>query len=156
LVIMDDMSAPRSLRGHEMLPHTADVGLRAWGPTREEAFEEAAVALGELTAEVATGSQPVRERTRRIELEARDLPGLAFAWLNEIVGLVDLDGAIRAVRVVGIEPIEEGWRLTAALGLAPFDGALVRRRADVKSATYHGLAVEDQAGTWSVTAYLDV
>jgi SHS2 domain-containing protein len=32
----------------------------------------------------------------------------------------------------------------------------VQLRHDVKSATYHGLVVEREGGTWSLTAYLDI
>jgi SHS2 domain-containing protein len=39
----------------------------------------------------------------------------------------------------------------------PFDGVLVRRRADVKAATYHRLEVAPAPdGGWRLTAYLDV
>jgi len=36
-------SSPPAEPGHEILGHTADVGLRAWGPDLASVFEEAAV-----------------------------------------------------------------------------------------------------------------
>jgi tRNA nucleotidyltransferase (CCA-adding enzyme) len=145
-----------SRRGHEPLPHTADVGLRAWGPTPAAAFEEAAMALGELTADVATDGGRASAGGERIEIEGRDLVGLAYAWLNELVGLIDVSGALDMVRVETVSPSADGWRLQATVDLVGFDGVLVRRGADVKSATYHGLDVVDEAGAWTITAYLDV
>ena len=158
-VMMDEMSERRSGRGHETLPHTADVGLRGWGPTMVIAFEESAIALAELTSETVAASGKVKamsERIERVELVAADLVGLAYAWLNELVGLIDLHGALRGGRVSAVVRSDDGWILRGSAGFVPFDGVAVRRRADVKSATYHGLAVDGANGAWTVTAYLDV
>jgi tRNA nucleotidyltransferase (CCA-adding enzyme) len=154
--MMGHVSDQRPIRGHETLPHTADVGLRGWGPTREAAFEEAAVALGELTAEIRADKRRVRSRTEQVEIEARDAIGLAYAWLNELVGLIDVRGAVSEPTVEVIEGAEGSWRLRGSVGLVLFDGNRVRRRADVKSATYHRLSIAEDAGTWTMTAYLDV
>lgn len=143
-------------RGHEALPHTADVGLRGWGPTAAAAFEEAGAALAELTAEFVAPEGVHRARREAIALEAHDLVGLAYAWLNELVALVDIHGAIADVEIASIERTTDDWRLRGRVGLAPFDGQVVRRRADVKSATYHGLSVVDDDGAWTLTAYIDV
>ena len=37
-----------SERGHELLEHTADIGIRAWGRRLEDAFEEAAVVVADI------------------------------------------------------------------------------------------------------------
>ena len=146
---------PRS-RGHEALPHTADVGLRGWGPTAAVAFEEAAAALADLTAELVAPEGVQRARPEAIDLGAYDLVGLAYAWLNELVGLIDLHGAIVDLDIAAIERTADRWRLRGRVGLTSFDGQAVRRRADVKSATYHGLTVEDEDGAWTLTSYIDV
>lgn len=174
-------------RGHRILPHTADAGIAAEGPTLEAVFEEAAAAVAELSADVdrsalapveeqaaeqaeaasgaaAAGGSPTAEGgstgtplvRRSVELTAPDLVGLAFAWLNECIGLVDVAGAIVGCRVFAVAEDADGARLRASVDLVPFDGVRVRRRADVKSATYHGLAVEPRPGGWSLTAYLDL
>lgn len=152
-------------RGHRILPHTADAGIAAEGPTLEALFEEAAAAIAELSADVEqaeppeaaeTGRGPGRHVRRSVELSAPDLVGLAFAWLNECIGLVDVVGAIVGCRVFAVDVRSGEARLRASVDLVPFDGIRVRRRADVKSATYHGLAVEPAAGGWRLTAYLDL
>ncbi|HWP62165.1 MAG TPA: archease [Candidatus Binatia bacterium] len=170
-------------RGHRILPHTADAGIAAEGPTLEAVFEEAAVAVAELSADVDRSVlAPAEEQAeaagraieagggamaggastrapllrRSVELTAPDLVGLAFAWLNECIGLVDVAGAIVGCRVFAVAEDADGARLRASVDLVPFDGVRVRRRADVKSATYHGLAVERRPGGWSLTAYLDL
>jgi len=171
-------------REHRLLPHTADTGFEALGPDLATAFEEAGYALAGLTADIAPeallelGPQALPPLSA-VRIEGRDLPSLAFAWLGELVGRVDVDGALAAVEVDAVEGgpstvgngdagamaaadgeaamPTEGWRLLARVATLPFDGVRVRRRADVKAATYHGLAVEaDPGGGWRLTAYLDV
>ena len=147
-------------RGHEILPHTADTGLRAWAPDLPGLFEEAGGALAEIAAEVPHGeprdaggeSHPVR-----IAVEARDLVGLAFAWLSELIGLADAShAALAGARVSRVNETPEGWTLEGSARFVPIGRGDVRPRHDVKSATYHGLRVERLAGVWSLTTYLDI
>lgn len=146
---------------------SADVDRAALPPAEEgpaAAGSGPAEARGSGPAE-ATGSRPEASGggsaagaivRRSVELSAPDLVGLAFAWLNECIGLVDVVGAIVGCRVLAVDAGPDGARLRASIDFAPFDGVRVRRRADVKSATYHGLAVEPVAGGWALTAYLDL
>lgn len=141
-------------RGHELVPHTADAGLRAWAPDLPALFEEAATVLGELSADIAPDAP--RGIAHRIDLAADDLPALAFAWLGELIGRIDVGGALAGTHVALLARSDREWHLRASATLIPFDGATVRRRADVKAPTYHRLAVEQTEGGWSMTAYLDV
>jgi SHS2 domain-containing protein len=142
-------------RGHRSLPHTADVGIEAWGPDLPALFEEAGLALADLTGEgtdaVPAGSDPVA-----VELSAADLVGLAFSWLNTLVSLIDIRGALAAVQVHGVSVDGEGARLAGEVRFVPFDGRTVRRGHDVKSATYHRLVVEGDETGWRMVAYLDL
>lgn len=152
------MPAPNGLgRRHEALPHTADVGLRAEAPDLPALFEEAAAALAELAADVPPG---IRGVERRVERSATDLEGLAFAWLDELIGLAETAGA--AVAGTTVEAVEEHggpdapWMLRARVRLVPYGPEGARPRLGVKSPTYHGLRVEPHDGGWTLTAYLDV
>jgi len=150
---------------HEILSHTADVGLRVEAPDLVALFDEAAAALAELAADVPAGAPELPPE--RVELEAADLAGLAYEWLNELIGLADVRrAALVGGRVERLEqlpppgdPGDEGswtWRLEGTVRLARFEGGAVRPRVGVKSATYHGLRVEPSGAGWTMTAYLDV
>ena len=159
-------------RRHEILAHTADAGVGARAPDLPGLFEEAAAALAELAADVDPG---VPTDEVEVVLEAADLVGLAYAWLNELISLADArSAAIAGARVeaaaVGRAPRPADGRdggvaergeerqavLRATVALVPF-GRGARARLDVKSATYHRLAVErGPGGGWTLTAYLDV
>ena len=162
---------PGDRRFHEALPHTADAGLRACAPDLAALFEEAAAALAELAADIAPDARRTSEA--RIELHAADLVGLAFAWLNELIGLSDAGrGPLAATAVERIASIGSarpaasadaaapgppgGWSLTGRAWFARVDRDRVRPRLGVKSATFHGLSVEESPVGWSLVAYLDV
>lgn len=140
---------------HRSLPHTADIGIQADGPDLPLTFAEAALAIAGLTAEIPPGLPSIE---RRLTLEARDLTGLAYAWLNELVSRVDLGEAIAGARVEAVEVADGGpCALRATLTTVSFRDPRVRRRDAVKSATYHGLeVVPRRGGGWRLTAYLDV
>lgn len=140
---------------HRLIPHTADVGFEAVAPDPAALFAEAARAVGALSAEVGPG---IAAAEQPIEVAGRDLEALAFAWLNELVATIDLGQAIVEARVHHVDEGPGGERrLQATLTTVPFSDLRVRRRAALKSATYHGLQVRRTAtGRWRLIAYLDV
>jgi SHS2 domain-containing protein len=145
---------------HAIVGHTADAGIEATSPDVAQLFEEAALALSEMTAAIEPGAAVATWED--VTIEGRDLEQLAFGWLNELIGLVDSRrSAVAAARVDRVvEPPGDGapdaWRLEARVALSPYDGSAVRALRDVKAATYHGLRVERRSGAWCLRAYLDV
>ena len=80
--------------GYELVDHTADIGVRAWGATPEEVYEQAAHAMFSLICD----PREIGER-ETVEVDARGGPGrdlLLAAWLNEL--LYRLRGAQASVR----------------------------------------------------------
>jgi SHS2 domain-containing protein len=151
--------------GHETLEHTADAGLRATSSDLGGLFVEAAAALAELAADVAPEAAGIA--LERIELEAADLVGLAYGWLNELIGLADIRRAALAGTSIDlleeIPPPPDGgdevswrWRLIGSARFVALDDRTARSRLGVKSATYHGLRVDPVERGWTLTAYLDV
>jgi SHS2 domain-containing protein len=141
-------------RWHGTVGHTADVGLRATAPDGRALFEEIAEALMELSADVANGDEL---RSDPIELHAHDLAELAFAWLNELIGLGEIRGeALSRVEVSTVESDATGWVLRARAWFTPFDAVGVRPRVQVKAVTMHRLHVTRGSEGWALEAYLDV
>ncbi|HZD19026.1 MAG TPA: archease [Actinomycetota bacterium] len=133
--------------GHELLEHTADLGIRAWGPSVEAAVAEALMALVEVMG--VRGSGPGRD------LELRGAGGddgaRLVALLNETIFAVET----RGVRIASARVHREGDELAAVLELVDRDGA--GEGIGVKAATYHQLAVEEGAdGSVEVRVFLDV
>jgi SHS2 domain-containing protein len=78
-----------SVLGHRSVPHTADLRIEAWAPTRDGCIKEAV--LGTVETFLDT-SLAYPKRTRRCRLvEERD-EDLLFAVLEEVIYLLDTEG----------------------------------------------------------------
>jgi SHS2 domain-containing protein len=83
MIAMRDETPPTTAFLHwEHFPHAADLGIRGFGATPAQAFEQAALAL------VGAITDPARVRpleTVDIQREAPDLELLLVDWLNALV-----------------------------------------------------------------------
>lgn len=133
--------------GYELLEHTADVGIRAWGSTLEAAFEQAAWALADLLGAVAHAPG---ER-RAVVVRADDDGALLVDLLNELIFFHERE----AVGLAAIRIERDDGELRAELELAPLPEAT--EGTSVKAATYHQLEVRrDPGGLVEARVYLDV
>jgi len=132
----------------ELLEHQADVGVRAWGKTLEEAYEQAAWAVADILGARAEG--PGTHRT--IRLTGNDEGGLLVDFLNELLLLHETeDPGIAAIRVSNVTPTQ----LDAQIELVPLDDT--SQGLPVKAATFHQLRVERRPDGWiEARVYLDV
>jgi SHS2 domain-containing protein len=148
------------MAGHATIPHTADAGITATAPDLPGLFCEAAAALGEVCAALA--ARVPASIWVDVAIDADDLPSLACAWLNELIALGDIrHAALVTVRNVLLDcpvtPSPVGpWRLRAQVGLRRYTEPGVRALRQVKSATLHGLVVEQRREDWMLRAYLDL
>jgi len=143
----------------ELTEHTADVGVRAWGPRREDVFAQAARGMLTLVCDPATATG--RERYA-VEVEAVDECLLLAVWLNELLYLVEARGLVFNGEFE-IELREEatggvGARVTlrALAAGEPYDPARHGCRAAVKAATLHRLSLHAVTGGWEGRVLLDV
>ena len=136
--------------GHRLVPHTADIGLQAWGETLSQLFREAADGL----TEVLVGRLPAAGReTRQLELSAASWEELLVSWLNEVLFLFDTRGFLPArFEILALEP----FRLRARLHGERYDSERYPLEHQVKAATYHQLQIEQRRNLWQTTIYLDL
>jgi tRNA nucleotidyltransferase (CCA-adding enzyme) len=134
----------------EHFPHGADVGVRGIGPTREAAFEQAALAL----TGVITDPAAVRPATAvRIGCEADADDVLLFDWLNALV----YEMATRRMLFSRFAVSIDGRQLTATASGEPVDPVRHEPAVEVKGATYTALGVERLAdGQWAAQCVVDV
>jgi SHS2 domain-containing protein len=134
--------------GYELLEHTADLGIHAWGSTEPEAFEHAARALSELMGVRVPGPG----RRHLVKARADDRAALLIAFLNELIWLHETEGrGFAAIDVIAVSPND----LVAEVELARLPEGL--EGIGVKAATYHQLRVEDgPSGAVDIRVFLDV
>src|SRR5215213_7190259 len=75
-----DPGDPRPV-GYELLEHTADVGIRARGPTLETAFEQATEGLADVLGALAPGWSPGGSEPREA-VAVRVGDGTAAGWVG--------------------------------------------------------------------------
>ena len=132
---------------HELIEHTADVGIKAWGPSLADAFEHAVWGLVDV---LGAHAERVDEK-RVITLTATDREALLIDLLNELIAMCDTeDASLASVRVTTGGAHELRAEVGIALGSTP-DGLAV------KAATYHAISVAEAAdGAAEVVVFLDV
>jgi SHS2 domain-containing protein len=133
----------------EHFPHAADVGVRGFGKTVAEAFEQAAQALTAVITHAAI------EPNLRVEVlcTAPDLEILFVEWLNAII----YEMAVRKMLFSRFAVTIDGTRLTGTLWGEPVDIARHAPACEPKGATFTALRVAaDRDGTWSAACLVDV
>ena len=120
---------------YELFDHDADIGIRGFGKTLEEAFENGARAMSSIMVELNTVEPNI---VKEIECEADDQEALFVTWLNQIRALLDIEGMVFSDFKVEIDGIRlKGWAKGEVL-----DHEKHGLGEDVKAATYHMLKIE--------------
>lgn len=134
----------------EHFMHVADVGVRGFGPTMAQAFEQAAVAM----MAVVTDPETVRPvQAVEITCIAPDPEILLVDWLNALV----FEMATRGMLFSHFDVLIEDRRLSATAHGETVDVARHRPAAEVKGATLSELEVAcDPDGTWHAQCVVDV
>lgn len=132
-----------------MLPHTADVIVEAWGPTRDGCLRQAVMGLVEIFADVddvaASASVP-------LSFPQAPAEELLVALLEEVLYLLDAENQVPVD--VTITSAADGG-LDGAFHVASA-AALEQRGAVPKAITRHGLDLGQNAAAWRCRATVDV
>jgi SHS2 domain-containing protein len=133
----------------EIIEHTADVGIRAFGKDLPEVYANAAQAMFSLITDLDT----VREvLSREVSVSAPDREILLVEWLNELVYLFDVEYLlfkrfeISELSATGLKARCYGEKV---------DKSRHALKTGIKSATYHMLKVE-QNGRFQAEVLLDI
>jgi len=124
----------------EVIEHTADVGIAAYGADLKEAFANAAYALFSLMTDIDSVGDNVRHN---VEVNADNREELLVAWLNELIYLFEVNDVLFS----RFDIAELGdTELKASCYGERVDPERHRMKAGVKAATYHMLQVEEGDG----------
>jgi SHS2 domain-containing protein len=133
----------------EHFPHGADIGVRGFGASKAEAFEQAALATGAVLTDLAT----VEPKDRAdIECEAPDDELLLVDWLNGLIYEMSTRRMLFsrfAVRFDGTQLHGQAWG-------EPIDRARHDVAVEIKGATYTALQVRHAKDLWIAQTVLDV
>jgi len=134
----------------EHFAHGADVGVRGFGESVEQAFEQAAMALSAVVADIST----IRSReTIEVECDAPDLELLLVSWLNRII----YEMAVRSMLFGSFHVSISGCSLSAHLAGETVDAERHQIAVEAKGATVTALRVaRDPDGEWIAQCVVDV
>jgi SHS2 domain-containing protein len=134
----------------EHFPHEADIGVRGVGATKEEAFEQAAVAL---TAVITDPDEVAPLKEINVECEAPDDELLLAEWLNALIYQM----GTRRMLFARFEVRFDDSRLSGKAWGEPVDTGKHTPAVEVKGATYTQLGVaRDESGAWLAQCVVDV
>jgi SHS2 domain-containing protein len=134
---------------YEQLDISGDIGLRVWGKTLEELFENAAIGMSGLITDTSNIEETGE---REITLSSDSNEGLLIQWLNELIFLFDAEGFIGKVFKVSLH--DNG--LKAKVSGGNFNPEVNESRLLIKAATYHGLSLKKNNSHWEATVIFDI
>ncbi len=134
---------------YETFEHEADIGIRGFGRSVEEAFENAAVALYSVMVNVDKIAQ---KEKKAVTASAPDRELLLVEWLNALLALSDIERMVFARFEVRIE----GTSLSGNAWGERLDRSRHETRVEVKGATYHMLKVAEHDSGYVAQCVVDV
>jgi SHS2 domain-containing protein len=124
------------MKDYELIDHTADIGVKAYGKNLSDAFAHAAKAMFDI---ITDSSEIENKGSYHIELSSDDLEQLVVDWLSELLFLQGAENLVFGSFDVDVD--EEKFSLSAEVAGEPFDREKHQIGMEIKAVTYHMLEV---------------
>jgi SHS2 domain-containing protein len=137
-------------KAFEIIDHTADIGIIAYGTDIEELFSNAALALFSLITE----PESIEEKSHlNLEVSSEDRDSLLVEWLNELIYFFDAKHIL--FNRFDIESLTHN-ELKATCHGEGFDPMKHKIKRGVKAATYHMLKLDKNSDGYKAQIILDI
>lgn len=139
---------------YEQFEHQADIGIRGYGETLEEAFENGARAM----FDVVVNLEKVESKKEiKIECRAPNLEELFVEWLNRLLAEAGIGNLIFSdFKIKRIKKIDSDYKLLGLASGEELDLEKHEPRVEVKAATYSQLKVEKKGNQYVAQTIVDV
>ena len=127
------------MKTYELIDHTADVGVKAYGKTLAEAFENAAKGMFDIitdTSEIESIGQ------YDIQLKAPELDQLLVDWLSELLFLHSAKNIVFSFFKIDLD--EKNKSMNAKVFGEKLDISKHKVGTEIKAVTYHMLEVKNK------------
>jgi SHS2 domain-containing protein len=146
------------MRDFEVLPHTADIKIRAYGTTKKELFCNALIGMFQSVQPISILCHNENDRvicsslpeSHVVELKAFDEESLLVDFLSEALYLSDVHNEVYLDVV--IHELTDTY-INATLYGVPITGFAV---VEIKAVTYHELAITKNDDGWQVDIVFDI
>ena len=137
-------------KAFEVIDHTADIGIIAYGADIKEVFTNAALGLFNLITNLADVGE---DTSRYIELSSQDTENLLVEWLNELLYTFDAEHIV--FKSFHIDDLSHN-HLKATCRGAKIDPDRQRIKREIKAATYHMLAINRDDSGYKAQIIFDI
>ncbi len=137
-------------KAFEIIDHTADYGIVAYGGDLKQLFANAARALFSLVTDIRSIRGTLQ---RNLRIVSEDEEGLLVEWLNELIYLLDAEQLL--FRSFDIEKLDGGCLEATCYG-ERIDPSRHKIKVGVKAATYHMLKIDKEEGYYKAQVIFDV
>lgn len=133
----------------EHYSHTADMGIRGFGITMEEAFAAAALAMVAISVE----PKKIKQKQKvKVVCEQQENELLLIAWLSSLL----YEMATRKMLFSKFEVSIKGEQLTGKAWGEKLDLKRHRPVVEIKGTTYSDLKVMQEKGRWIAQCIVDI
>jgi SHS2 domain-containing protein len=138
------------MKQYDIVEHTADIGIKAYGKTLQELFINAARGMFDIIADL----DGLKTSTSvKIKLQAPNTEELLIAWLDELIYTFYTKNIIFSE--FKISGLTDNTINAEAFG-RHIGNKKSRLKTEVKAATYHGLKIEEKNKRYEVQIIFDV
>jgi SHS2 domain-containing protein len=139
----------------EFLEHTADVYVRAFGASMQEAYENAALAMFET---ITKTSKVAEKEEETITVEAEDQYALLYNWLEALLVNSETKGMLYSkFQITDWNETPDSFKITAKVWGEKFDAKKHLQKVAVKAVTYHLMVViQEKEGKAVLEFILDI
>lgn len=134
----------------EVLDHTADIGIIAYGPDVEHVFANAATGMASLIVDLDEIGDHIE---RNIELASDDDENLLVEWLNELLYIFDVEHIL--FKRIEVSNVHDATIKAMCFG-DKIDFQRHRVKREIKAATYHMLTLSKEQNMYSVQVIFDI
>jgi len=129
------------MKKYDIIEHTADIGIKAYGKNLSECFENAAVGMFDIISDTKK-VKPVGEY--EISLKSDTVEELLVDWLSKLLTISDINNILFGKFDVSVD--EEKCELNANVYGENFASERHTAGKEIKAVTYHILEVNKEKG----------
>ena len=138
------------MRKFEIIEHTADIGIKAYGKDLKETFANSAYAMFSLITDLGKVKE---EESLELELSSEETKGLLVTFLSDLLYNYEVK------RFLGkrfeIEDLDER-KIKAKIFGEKLDSCRHRPKMEIKGVTYHQLEIEPFKEGWRIQIIFDI
>lgn len=140
----------------EYLEHLSDAGIKFYGDTPEEIFENAALGMFSLVSDIDS-VKPEKKVDIDLVSESSNLEDMLVLWLEKLLYHFEVDEMLfSGFKVISLKKYGESYKLAASILGEKVDYRRHEIKIGIKAPTYHQLAIKNKNHKWWGRVIFDI